>query len=164
MGSTRQIPYRRPPKIVLSLERFKKSCLQWYAWGMKPTSTDLRKRIVEARVEGMSMGQIADRFKIARGTVQNILERHRDAGTVEPLPANAGRRAAFEGEALTRLERDVEQNPDATLAELLERSGVRASVVAVHNALKRLGFTRKKKRYERANNSGPTSSSGEKRG
>ena len=133
--------------------------------GMRPTSPDLRQRIVDARhSDGLSMGQIAGHFKVPRGTVQNILERYRDAGTIEPRPPNAGRHAAFEGEALRRLEQDVEQHPDATLAELLERSGVRASIVAVHNALKRLGFTRKKKRYVRASNSGPMSWRGVRRG
>jgi hypothetical protein len=45
------------------------------------------------------------------------------------------------------LERDVRKRPDATLAELRARSQVQASLVAFHHALKRLGFTRKKKRY-----------------
>lgn len=129
--------------------------------GMKPTSLDLRQRIVDARrQDGLSMGQIAQRFKVPRGTVQNIVERYRDAGTIEPRPHNAGRHAAFEGKALRRLERDVQRHPDATLAELRGRSGVRASLVAVHNALKRLGFTRKKKRYMRASNCGLTSRHG----
>jgi transposase len=133
--------------------------------GMRPTSPDLRQRIVEARHhDGLSMGQIAARFKVPRGTVQNILERYRDAGTIKPRPANAGRRAAFEGESLLRLERDVERHPDATLAELLGRSGVRASIVAVHNTLRRMGFTRKKKLYVRASNSGPTFRRGARRG
>ena len=57
---------------------------------MKPTSLDLRKRIVAARIEdGQSMGQIAERFRIPKGTVQNILERYLDSGTVEPKPQNA---------------------------------------------------------------------------
>ena len=56
---------------------------------MKPTSIDLRKRIVAARLQdSQSMRQIAERFGIAKGTVQNIIERYRDAGTVNPKPAN----------------------------------------------------------------------------
>jgi transposase len=126
---------------------------------MRPTSLDLRQRIVDSRrFEGLSMGQIAKRFAIPRGTVQNILERWRDDGTIEPRPANPGRHAAFEGKVLARLERDVLSHPDATLAELLGRSGVAASLVAVHNALRRLGFTLKKKRYERSSSNAPTSS------
>ncbi len=125
---------------------------------MKPTSIDLRKRIVAARVaDGQSMGQIAERFKIPKGTVQNILERYRDSGTLEPKPQNAGRKPAFSGQTLRRLEQDVLFHPDATLAELRERSGVKASVVAVHNTLKRLGFTRKKSLYERTSSAGRTS-------
>jgi transposase len=132
---------------------------------MKPTSPDLRQRIVHARfTEGLTLGQIARRFRIPRGTVQNIVERYRDAGTIEPRPANAGRPAAITGEALRRLERDVQAHPDATLAELLERSGLPVSFVTIHNTLKRLGFTLKKKRYVRASNCAPTSRPSARRG
>ena len=132
---------------------------------MRPTSLDLRQRIVEARhQDGLSLGQIARRFKMPRGTVQNIVERYRDAGTIEPRPANAGRHAVFQGKALRRLEQDVLRHPDATLAELLERSGVATSAVTVHNTLKRLGFTRKKKHYVRPNSNAPRSSPSAGRG
>lgn len=124
---------------------------------MRPTSPDLRKRVVAARiVDGQSMGQIAERFKIPKGTVQNIIERHRDSGDIVPKPQNAGRKPAFSTEALQRLEREVLRHPDATLAELRERSGVGVSVVAVHNTLKKLGFSRKKKIYVRTNSAGKT--------
>lgn len=118
---------------------------------MRPTSIDLRKRVVAARLEdGQSMGQIAERFRIPKGTVQNILERYRDGGTVMPKPQNAGRKPAFSRAALRRLEQHVQLQPDATLAELLERRGLKVSVVCVHNTLKKLGFTRKKSLYVRA--------------
>ncbi len=118
---------------------------------MRPTSLDLRKRVVAARIEdGQSMGDIAARFRIPKGTVQNIVERYRDAGTVEPKPQNAGRKPAFSAKALRRLERDVLRHPDATLSELLERSKLDVSVVTVHNTLKKLGFTLKKSLYVRS--------------
>jgi transposase len=124
---------------------------------MKPTSLDLRKRIVAARTEdGQSMGEIANRFRIPKGTVQNILERYRDAGTVEPKPQNAGRKPAFAGKALRRLEQDVLRHPDSTLEELRDRSGLTVSLVTVHKTLKRLGFTRKKSLYVRASSVGKT--------
>ena len=75
---------------------------------MRPTSTDLRQRVVAARLEdGQSMGQIAERFRLPKGTEQNILERYREAGTVEPKPRNVGRKPSFSGEGLRRLEEDV---------------------------------------------------------
>jgi transposase len=132
---------------------------------MKPTSRDLRKRILAARLgDGQSMGQIALRFKIPKGTVQNILERHRDSGSIDPKPHNAGRKPAFAGPALERLEQNVVLRPDATLAELRERTGVRVSLVAIHNTLKKLGFTRKKRLYERTNSTVRTSSRVARRG
>jgi transposase len=121
--------------------------------GMRPTSIDLRKRVVAARMEdGQSMGAIAERFRIPKGTVQNILERYRDTGAVDPKPQNSGRKPAFSGKALRRLEKDVEFHPDATLEQLRDRSGMRVSVVCVHNTLKKLGFTLKKSLYVRVNN------------
>jgi transposase len=85
---------------------------------MRPTSLDLRQRIIDARLaEGLSLGQLAQRFR---------------------------RPPAFACAALKRLERDVLAHPDATLAELLARSGVKASRATVHHTLRRLGFTRKK--------------------
>jgi len=124
---------------------------------MKPTSIDLRKRVVAARREdGQSMGIIAQRFKIPKGTVQNILERYRDAGTVVPKPQNAGRKPAFSGKALRRLERDVDKHPDATLEELRSRSGKPVSLVCIHHTLKKLGFTRKKSLYVRASSADGT--------
>jgi transposase len=123
---------------------------------MRPTSVDLRKRVVAARLEdGQSMGEIAKRFRLPKGTVQNILERYWESGTVAPKPQNAGRKSAFSPQELHRLEQDLERHPDATLSELRERSGVRVSLVAFHRTLRKLGFTRKKSLYVRVNSSVP---------
>jgi transposase len=127
--------------------------------GMRPTSIDLRKRIVTARMKDrQSMGQIAERFGIAKGTVQNIIERYRDAGTVNPKPQNAGRKPAFCGALLKRLERDVLDRPDATLLQLRDHVGLAVSLATVYNTLRRMGFTLKKSPCAPRNNIGLTSS------
>ncbi len=124
---------------------------------MRATSVDLRKRVVAARIEdGQSLGAIAERFRIPKGTVQNILRRYERAGTLEPKPHGGGRQPTFSPEALRRLERDLVHHPDATLEELRERSGVKASLVAFHKRLKQLGFTRKKSLYVRASSAAKT--------
>ncbi len=124
---------------------------------MRATSVDLRKRIVAARVEdGQSLGVIAERFRLPKSTVQNILRRYEQAGTLEPKPHGGGRQATFSPGALRRLERDLVHHPDATLEELRERSGVKASLVAFHKRLKQLGFTRKKSLYVRASSAAKT--------
>ena len=124
-----------------------------YTMGMRATSLDLRKRVVAARIEdGQSMGEIANRFRIAKGTVQNILERYRDAGTYEAKPQNAGRKRGLTDEQLRKLEEEVTEHPDMTLLGLQEKLELPVSVVTVHNSLRRMGFTLKKKRYVRVSN------------
>lgn len=124
---------------------------------MRPTAIELRMRVVAARTEdGQSMGEIAKRFRIPKGTVQNILKRHQDTGSVDPKPQNAGRKPAFSYAALQALKSDVLANPDGTLEEFRSRSQVKVSVVAFHNAIKKLGFTRKKSRYMHSSNAAKT--------
>ena len=127
---------------------------------MKPISIDLRKRVIESYEEGLSFGQIGLRYKMPKSTIQQLIEHFRLTGSLEPKPPNSGRKPAFSGEALRRLEEDVLAHPDATLAELRQRSKINVSLVAIHNTLRRvLGFTRKKSLYMRASNSVQTSKS-----
>jgi len=105
---------------------------------------------VAARVEdGQSMGEIAERFRIPKSTVQNVLRRYQQAGTVVPKAHGGGRKPYFSTRTLQRLEREVLAHPDATLEELRQRSRVPVSLVAYHKRLKQLGFTRKKSLYVR---------------
>lgn len=128
-----------------------------YAIGMKPISMDLRKRVIASYEEGLSFGQIGERYKMPKATVQRLIEHFRATGKVEPKPPNSGRKPAFSGEALRRLEEYVLAHPDATLAELRHRSKLKVSLVAIHNTLRRaLGFTRKKSLYTRVNNTAQT--------
>jgi len=132
---------------------------------MRPISVDLRKRVVTAREnDGQSMGQLARRFNMPKGTVQNILERYRDSGTVAPKPQNSGRKPKFSQAELLKLERDVMDHPDSTLEELRDSSRKKVSLVCIHKTLRKLGFTRKKRVYVRMNNAVRTSPSSVVRG
>jgi len=75
--------------------------------------------------------------------VKKLLHLRRTTGSIAAKPHGGGRKAKFEGEGLQELRRWVEAAPDATLQELLERSGVQGSIMAVQRALKRLGCRRK---------------------
>lgn len=126
---------------------------------MRPISIDLRKRVVAARIhDGQSMGQIANRFKMPKGTVQNIIERYRDSGSVKPKPPNSGRKPVFSAGDMLKLEKDVLNHPDYTLEEFRNRSGKKVSLVCIHKTLRKLGFTRKKRAYVRMNSAEKTSS------
>jgi len=120
---------------------------------MKPTSMDLRKRIVASydAKEG-TMKQVAQRFKVSLELVKKLIWQRNRIGTIEPQYQNQGRKPAFDDKNLKLLDQFVQQHSDATLKEIqLHFSNrISCSIQAVANALKRLGWRYKKNRYEQA--------------
>ena len=121
---------------------------------MKPYCVDLRQKIIEAyqNSEG-SQRQLARRFKVSLGFIQNLLTRYRQDGTWEARPKQNGfppKLAAHE--ALVK--ELVEQSPDATFKELTDtlaqQGGIQVSVSTLHYYLERLKLTRKKNSSRRA--------------
>ena len=122
---------------------------------MKTYSLDLRQRVLAACDLGeMTQAEVAQQFQVSRQWLVRLLGRRRETGSIEALPHRGGRTAKFQGQRLAALQVAVTADPDATLQELLERSRVEASIMAVHRALERLGCRRKK------NHCGPPSRTG----
>jgi transposase len=103
-----------------------------------------------------SQSRIAKMFHVSRKCLCDLLRLRRLTGSVAPRPHGGGRTAAYEGETLEQLRELVRQQPDATLEELREMTGVDCSVTAVHNALERLDLRFKKSRSTPASKTGPT--------
>ena len=124
---------------------------------MKTYSMDLRERVLAAydAREG-TQKELASRFRVSVEWIWKLLRRRRETGSYEAWDDHAGRKAAFEGKALEQLREWVQAEPDITLQELRDRSGVNCSLVAVHNALKRLGCRRKKSRSAPLSKTGRT--------
>jgi len=112
---------------------------------MRAHSLDLRKRIVEACKQGkQSQADIAVRFGVSFRFVSKVWSQWRRTGSYAPLQRGGRRPRSIQGDALRRLKRALEKNPDATLEELREASGVDCTLPTVHNTLKREGYRRKK--------------------
>ena len=117
---------------------------------MKAYSVDLRKRVLAAYDSGKySLNQISTQFQVTTRWIQKLRQQREQEGSIAPRPQNQGRKPAFSGAVLDQLNHIVETRPDSTLEELKEHfSGqVDCSIVAIHNALKRLGWRYKKNRY-----------------
>jgi transposase len=129
---------------------------------MKPYHTDLRKRNVDAyrKAEG-SVRELAVRFKVAPGTVQNYLNLERETGSVEPRPHGGGTAPKLDDAGVREVRAVVEEMNDRTLAEIASevdrRCHVRVGITTVWRALDRLGITRKKRRSALRNRTGPKS-------
>lgn len=125
-----------------------------------PLSQDLRERIVRAVEGGSSIRQAASRYEVSPSAAVKLMRRVRETGSVAPDRIGGHRRPVLERhQALLRSL--VEARPAITLAELQAELRARAIVVSalstIHHALRRIGFTRKKRRYERLSKSAPTS-------
>jgi transposase len=107
-------------------------------------SGEVRQRAIAAYEAGQgTQDQVAKCYGIDISTFQRWLQRYRQSGRSEPLPRGHNP-AALDNAQMEQLDGLVEQDPDATLAELHDALGVHCSTVAIHNALGRLGYRYKK--------------------
>jgi transposase len=121
---------------------------------MNPYSEDLRKKIVQALRCGMGKSQAARTFSVSLSSVKRYAKLADEGHSLAPKQRPGSKPTTGES-ARKLLEADIEERPAATLAdrrEFLERiCGVRVSESTVSRLLKRMGFTRKKGLWVRAN-------------
>jgi transposase len=107
-------------------------------------SAQVRQRAIAAyEAELGSQSQVAQLYGVNLSTFQRWLQRYRQTGRAAPLPRGHNP-AALDEAQMRQLDGLVQQMPDATLEELRGAVGVECSLVAIHNALKRLGYRYKK--------------------
>lgn len=120
-------------------------------------SQDLRDRIIAAREEGLKTRQVAKLMKVSESWIRRVMQRKRENGQTSPRPRGGATVIKID---MNRLRELVEAQPDATTKELHQRLGIKCSMSAVGFALKRLGFTFKKRRSMQPNRTGPMSPPG----
>lgn len=116
----------------------------------------LRQRVLAYYDEGLKTKQIAERLKVSPAWCRRVKQfRH------QPPRKHPGRKPKLDQAARQTLATWIQQQPDATLAELQARiqaeMGITISIGALWNALRDMEFTFKKSRRWPASNSAPTS-------
>jgi transposase len=107
-------------------------------------SSEVRQRAITAYESGKgTQAQVAELYGVDISTFQRWLQRYRENGGTAPL-ARGHNPPALDNTKMKQLDKLVGQTPDVTLAELREALDVHCSLVAIHNALKRLGYRYKK--------------------
>jgi transposase len=115
---------------------------------MKAYSQDLRERVLRAAEQRMAHQEIAKVLGVSLATIGRYLKQHREIGHVRPkaIPGRPPKkRAALQAGLADQLQRF----PDATLEQHAQdwqkRQGMQISRWTVGRAIKRIGWTRKKK-------------------
>jgi transposase len=127
---------------------------------MKAYSLDFRKRVLAMCDRGRSTREVARVLLVSESWVRRLKQRRREDGSIAPRPAGGPRRDHFDSVRLSQLERWLHKEPDATLERLrsraVEEMGLRCSPMAVCRAVKKLGWSLKKRRFEPVNKTGRT--------
>jgi transposase len=114
---------------------------------MKAYSMDLRTRIVEARANGATIAQTAQRFGVSEKTVWNLVKLEQVTGQLRP-GQQGGHRISRLRQYDETLRAWIVKKPDMTLAEMLERLSkelkINISQTALNFRLKKLGLSFKK--------------------
>ena len=115
-----------------------------------PLSKDLRERFVRAwKSERETTVQLAARFGIREATVSRWKRLVRETGSTLPRAHGGGQRRRIQGEKERELQRLVEKHPDWTEAEFTEElrknHSLSVSAVTVGRAIRRMGYTVKKR-------------------
>jgi transposase len=134
--------------------------------GMRAYSTDLRERIVRVVAEGQPMREAARRFGVSVSAVKRYVVRQQETGSLQRKPIPGGpRKIGHEREAILR-ER-LEAAPDATVLEHCawweEHQGQRLSEATMWRAIRRLGWTHKKRAWQPASATKRRAPPGERR-
>jgi transposase len=120
--------------------------------GMNGYSEDLRKKIVQALGRAVTKTQAAPTFGVSRSSVKRYAKLAEEGRPLAPKK-RPGLRPKLDRTAERLLEKDLEERPAVTLAQRREflrwARGVSVSESTVSRALRRLGWSRKKGRWER---------------
>jgi len=106
-------------------------------------SQDLRDRILAAYDRGMKTRPIARLFKVSPAWARRVKQRREQFGELTPRCGGGLVIIKVDRARLTEL---VREDPDATLPELRDRLGVGCAISTICVALKKLGFSFKKRR------------------
>jgi transposase len=117
---------------------------------MNALSKDLRQRILSFALTH-SVRLSARTFRVSPNTVHLLKKLYYETGGIEPRASKAVHAHAVSPEGELYLQTLVQEDVDSTLGQFCDRYqqayGVRVGVTTMHNTLKRLGYTYKKKTF-----------------
>lgn len=126
---------------------------------MRAIPVPVRERIIHFYDQGKSTREIARMFELSVAAVRRVRQQSKARGTLKPQTHLCGRKTLLTEERKASLQKLVEAQPDATLAELGARLDRRFGTSTIDLWLGKLGLTYKKNAVRRraaAAGRGPT--------
>jgi transposase len=110
-----------------------------------PLSNDLRKCIIESKLNGDTEDKIAFEKSVSKSTVTKLWSLYRTTGSYSPRPNPSGRKPVLSQQQLEQISQTIHQQPDITLSELKDKYALAVSISALSVTIRsKLGFRFKK--------------------
>jgi transposase len=117
---------------------------------MKASSVDLRAKVLRAVDQGYAREEIVKLLGVSQATIKRYLKQRRETGSVAPKP-RPGRPPRKLGLLQAELVAQLQAQNDLGLEEQCrlwkQTHGVRVSTATMSRAIKRVGWTRKKRHW-----------------
>jgi len=107
-------------------------------------SMEFRRAVAKAYDECGSSIEVAEQMGCSESWVRRLIQRRREKGSLDPLPARLPDNNKLDERDLTKLKKLIADTPDMTLGELAQALGGKASVPTVWRATQKLGLPLKK--------------------
>lgn len=116
---------------------------------------EVRKKIIEARKNGLKIAEISRAYATSESSVNRLLRQERETGSIVPLTHRRGRKATLDTDGLEALRALILSRPDITLEEIKSEMNLPIGISAISMIITgKLGFRYKKRRYMPANETG----------
>jgi transposase len=117
---------------------------------MKAYSVDVREQVLRAVDQGYRREEIVKLLGVSRATIKRYLKQRRETGTVTPkaIPGRPPKKLGpLQAELVAQLQAHNDLSLEAQCRLWEQNHGVRVSTTTMSRAIKRVGWTRKKRRW-----------------
>ena len=109
---------------------------------------ETRKLLIEAWNKTHNAKEIAECFSVNTSTVYRLEKQMRETGSVKTMTSQRGRKHALTPEDIQNIDWVVQQEPDLTIDEIIDKLGLHVCNETVRKAVIKLGYSYKKKSYD----------------
>lgn len=106
---------------------------------------EARKLLIKAWNKTHNAKEIAECVSVSTSTVYRLEKRMRETGSVETRTSQRGRKPALSQNDIQNIDQLIQQQPDITIHEIVEKLQLHVSDETVRKATLKLGYVYKKK-------------------
>lgn len=106
---------------------------------------EARNLLVEAYEKTHDAKMVAMAYGVSVPTVYRLAAQKAKTGSVDLRVSKRGRKRVLWSEDLENIAKTVDEQPDITLSELVEKLGLPVGIETVRRAIQAMGYRRKKK-------------------